>query len=782
MKKLDLMQYRTILKTKGQFVAIISVLFVGIFVFTALNIAAKNLQDTLDFYYEKNNFADITIELVKIPVNAINKVKNKYNYRMATGRVVADVPFITDNKNERVNVRVISTEKNEDIVNLLHIHEGQYIKDKAKDALLIKKFAVARNIKIGDKIKVQLGGKQYTLNVKGIVDSPEFIYIMENEQTMLPDDKKFGVVYISDELARQSMGLSGSYNQLLIKLNKDQHIDDEEEKIKENLKKYGVKRIIKKENHLSNRMISEELIQLNKMSTSVPMLFLIIAICIIIMMTGRMVKKDRVYIGIMKALGYTNTEVFAYYARYALSIGVLGGVLGSSAGMLMSRGLTIMYMTFYNMPTIQMTFYPEYVIVGILMSCTFTLIAAAWGARGITKISPAEAMKVEAPKTNKKILLEKFKPIWNFISFDMKLILKNIFRNKKRLSFIISGIGLTFGLMILVSYMGGYFTDMFYDHYGNFMRMEYNINFTKPINQDVIKEFRNLIKIDYIEPKIEFPFEIINGKKKEIVNVIALKKDTKFYRFIDENGMHINKLDKGLYMSQNLANMLKVKKGDKVKIHSFIPDRDDFYINVAGIVKQGLGINAYIDIDTMATYMLDKEMATGVYINSKDNVNKKLDNVSNISSIQSLNDLIKVFEQFLAMTMFSVGILVVFAGVLGFTIIYNVSVISIGERERELATMRVLGYTKNEISGSIVKENIIMTVLGLLIGLPLGIWMIQGTAASFSNELYTLEPVVKLSYILQALIYTIIFIVIGQYSTYKKIRRLHLLDALKIRE
>jgi len=768
--------------TKGQFIAILSVMIIGIISYTTFNIAAKNLQDTLDHYYIENNFQNINVQLLKIPSNVVQGIKSKYDYDMVSGRIVFDVPFISDNKDEKVTARIISQSSNDNVVNKLHINEGRFITNKNKDALIISKFAEARNIKIGDKIKVQISGKQYSLNVAGLVDSPEYIYIMENEQSLLPMPDKFGIIYISDELARQSFGFGNSYNEVLIKINKNQTEEKEEERLKDTLDDYGVKRVIIRENQLSNSMISEELEQLAKMSNSVPMMFLIVAVIIIMMMVSRMVKKDKTIIGIMKALGYTNREVLMHYSKYALSIGVLSGILGTILGMILSKYMTLMYMMYYTMPALKVTIYYEYVAYGIVLSSLLCLFAAFLGAREVLKINPAESMKPDSPKTGKKIFLENIKIIWNNISFNSRLTIKNIFRNKKRLIFIVVGIAFTYSLMLVTNFMNIYFADLFYDHYGKFQKMDYSINFSKPMNKLQVKELNHLIEIDYMEPKIEFPFELIHEKNKKVVNVIGVESDTKFYTFTNVDNEIIDYLDDGIYLSKNLAQSLNVKVGDKVKIHSFIPDRKDTYLRVRGIIKQSLGINAYINIKVMSDKLLDKELVTGVYINSKDNVNKKLNNVANIAVVQSQQDLIDIFEQFMGMTIFSIGIMVFFSGLLGFSIVYNVSVISIGERERELATMRVLGYTKNEISNFIVKENIIMTILGIILGIPLGIIMITGMAESFATDIYSMEPEIDPMVYVYATIYTILFVIIGQWSMYRKIRKLQLLEALKMRE
>ncbi len=781
MMKLDVRLLRLIKNTKGQFIAISSLIIVGLIIYVAMNMAAINLDTTLQHYYDITNFADIYVEVVRIPEKAVQKLTSINDVRQAQGRVVADVPLKVEDEDEKVIVRVTSISEKNNPINALYPSQGKSTELKSKETFVIKQFADARNIKLGQTIQPQIGGKRYNLKVSGIASSPEHIYLMKNEQSLLPEPEKFGVIYVSESFAQQSMGFHGSYNEVLITVDSEKNIEKVKELLKKELKKYGVKRIYAKEEQLSNRMVHEEIKQLRNTSTAVPLVFLGIAAVIISVMLGRMVKNDRMAIGIFKALGYGNLHIMLHYSKYSLMVGVIGAILGITFGMLLSGIMTKMYIQFFNIPMLRINFYYQYLLLAVLIAAAFCVASGLWGAREVIRIMPAESMKPEAPGTGGEIFLEKIRTLWKHLPFDCRMVLRNIFRNKKRFIFIILGISLTYSMVLLTLHLNTAVTDIFYIHYREFQRMDYNINFDKPVNENIINDIKHIVKVEKIEPKLEYPFNIVYGWKNKVVNIIGLKENTEFYKFINKEGRKIILPREGIVLSENLARFLGVSTGDTIKIETFIPNRDDVYIEVKDVIQQGLGINAYMNIEEMRNLFLDREMITSVYLNSNDRVKEKLDDLKNISSVESIHDMMETFRKFLDLTIYSIGIMLLFAGILGFAIVYNSTVINISERRLEFSTLRVLGFAKKEIHNILLKENVIMTVIGIIMGMPLGRFMIEQLGKVYSTELYTFDVPTSLRTYLMAIVLTMVFIAFAQLATVNRINKLNFIDALKNR-
>ncbi len=770
MKKLDLRLFRMIKSTKGQYFAVLSIIITGIFVFTAVNNSAVNLKDSINDYYDAINFADIFIQGRNMPEGLEKQLRGSNDIKEAEARLVFDTKFLTGNNDDNVNVRVVSVHRHENKINRLFMKSGKRTLT-GNDIIVIEKFAEARNIKVNDEIKLRINGREHAFIVSGIASSAEYIYIMENEQALVPAPEKFGVVYVEKEYLQRISGNKGNFNDIVIKLNTPDATDAASKYLENRLDKYDA-RIIKREDQLSNNVMNQEISGLELMSQSIPFIFLLFAGVMLAVMLSRIVKRDRMAIGVLKAMGFTNNEIIIHYLKYAGSVGLIGGTTGSIIGTALSGVMTNYYLVFFSIPMLVVQVYYRKIIVSIALSLVFCVIAGFWGVKDILEINPAESMKPESPKKGKRIVIEKIKIIWNHISFSWKLVLRSIFREKKKFIFIGAAVAITCGMMIMTMWMIDIVDMMFNRYYGEFVNIQYNISFDGFKSENSSREFTKLINVKEMEQRIEMPFEIKNGRDSKIVNVIGLENNTKFYS--------LKVPEDGILLSSNLATTLNVEVGEEVILKSLIRDEDYIYVYVKGIVNQALGINIYTNIDFLRDKFLDKGIINGIYINSNDNVVDKLKDIKDIT-VLSQYDMKDAFSEFTAMTSAAMGVMVIFSGLLGFIITYSMTLMSINERALEFSSLRVMGFTKGEIFNMLIRENMIMSVIGIVFGIPIGLWLVNYMGVSFTTDLYTMKEPVTVSGIGMSIILTIIFIILAQLMTYVKIHKLDFMQALKNR-
>lgn len=780
MKKLNVRLLRTIRESKGQFISVAVIVALAICIYISFSMTAINMEDSVDYYYDTTKSSDIHLQLVKMPKGAVNELNTIEGVEKVQGRISFDVPLRVNDEGEKVRIRIISVPKNENI-NTLYIIKGHNIKKDIYDIVLLEQFAKARNIKLKDEITPYINGKTYNLDVIGIAASSEYVYLMENEQSLLPAEKTFGVGYVSEEFAQSAYGYKGSYNELLIKVKDENKIDEIADTIEKKLDKYGVKRVIKKEDQLSNKVLTDKIEGINKMSSAIPILFLIVAAVIISIMISRIVKNDRTVIGVLKALGYNNLSILSHYIKYALGIGIIGALGGIISGIFLSNIMSSAFIQFFNIPIFKLRIYYIHILYSIFLTSVFCIASGFMGARPVLNIMPADSMRPEAPKDGKRIFIEKIGFIWKKIKFSWKMVIRNISRSKKRFTFLVLGLALTYGINTVPVFQSTAINSVFSLQYGEFQTMDYTIDFVHPMNEQVIKDLKNIIDTDKIEPKLEYPFEITNGWRKKTVSIIGVPKDTSFYEFKDKYNKKVSLQEEGLFITEILAQILDVKEGDKVLIKNFIPGKSDVTIKINGIIKQHLGSNIYMDIKLMEELLIEKQMITGVSLDSEDDVEEKLKNVKNISSIKSISDMKNSFKEFLDSVIYTTGVYMVFGGILGFAIIYNSTIISISERSMEFSSLRVMGFDKKDIYWMIAKENFIMTIVAILIGIPIGLGMQHGIAKAFNTEMITLPVIIRPQTFIIAAIATIIFVIIAQLATLKKIYNLNFIDALKNR-
>lgn len=783
MKKIDFMLLRMIQNSKSQFIAILVIIVTGIVVFTSMNMTSINMRNTVDDYYEENRFPHLFLQAEAFPAQQIERASLHPDVEQVMGRIHTDGRLLTEDPNQRVNLQILSTNSS-DPLSWPTLLEGHLLQNP-KEVLVVEQFANARNIGPQDPLRIQINGVVYSMEVAGIIANPEHIYLVESAQSLLPDNENFGVLYVEHLFAQRVTGLAGNYNELLVSYQPDTDEDFLVDRLKEQFRPFGVTQVVTRETHLSNAVIDLELENLQLMANSVPILFLLVAGLILMMMLGRMVKRDRMKIGILKAIGYSNRAVLMHYVKYALVAGLLGGALGSVLGMALAGAMTRLYLDFFHIPMLTMNFYYSYIFIAMLLSATICILSGLLGARGVMKIAPADAMGSEIPKGGKRIFLENWTHFWKQLSFSQKLAIKNLFRNKKRSLFVLAGVALTFGMMTFTNSMTSVMDDMMVKHFTEFQTMGYNISLKQPVEKHDLYDLPHIIKVeeDEMEGRLEAPFTLTNGHREASAVIIGLDPNSRFIHLKDPGSLPQKVPAEGILLSQNMAQVLDVKTGDWVEIQHYLPGRENEMVQVAGQVKQTLGMNGYMDLDYMGALLFEKGLVNGVYLDSDDPlIQQKLIKASNISSVMSSKDSQAVYQEYMTMTYLSIAFMVLFSGVLGFAIVYNATMVNLSSRELEFSSLRVMGFTRKEIFQLILKENNILLGVGILLGIPVGRWFSYYSSEAFTTDIYHLDLSPSLHAYVLATIYTILFILLAQLATYRKIQKLDFLKALKSRE
>lgn len=783
MRLLNLRILRTLKDAYGQNLAVAMVIAVGLTFYVSMTTAILNLENTVDEYFKLTNAADLFIEMPSVSSREIESLESIQGVSEAQGRIVRDVPVV-GMKNEKVNLRMISIPSNavKEPIYDLYFHEGESIDEFFAEGLFINSFIQARGLKLDDTITLQVGGGKFPIAVKGIVSSSEYIYLMESEQSLFPDFKKFGVVYVDERFAMRTLGMQGTYNQVLIKAEAGTNLKDLKTLIEKRWESKGIQRIYSKEDQLSNRIVKEEIDGNKKTSGTVPLIFLGVAAAIMYAMIARNVQQDRMAIGVLKAMGYTSFEIVSHYCMYAIAIGLVGAIIGVAGGGFLSAFITSMYAEgTFNIPILSFKFYPQFLFGAVLLAVVFSIVAGIIGSKSVVDTDPAVSMRPEAPSAGKRIWLESTR-LWRHMTFTEKLIIRNLSRSRRRIISVSLGIGLTYALVLMPLYQYSAFMDMFEFQYGIMQRMDYQLTFTRPVTSKVVTEVRELVSTEGIEGKLEYPFEVWHGNRHKIVSIIGVEDASEFIRFYDAFSGNI--IDPGLddvLITESLARFYRLEVGDEVRVDSFIPGRSDEMLRVSHIIEQNLGGNLYMNLDTMQRRFVEPGLINGLWMDSKDNVKELLGESPNVSTIQSVEDLRNVYKEFLQLMMISIGIMVIFGGILGVAIVYNSVIMAINERRTEFSSMRVLGMEVSEIWQLMIWEMSVIGFLGILMGLPMGYGLIKFIADSFSTDLYVLKPKVMPIHYAVAAGLTMGFILLSLALASRKVKHINFIEALKNR-
>lgn len=787
MNKLNKMIVRDVLKSKGQFLAAAAVIFAGIVMFTASYMSYQNLKNSVDSYYEQYGFLDYYADVQSVSPAGIKDVKAIKGVKDAIGRISADVGADMGD-DRRITVRLISLpEDSQPSINKLVIRGGGYFsKSDPYSCLVSRKFAEFHRIKKGDAIKAIINLKTYEFNVDGIVDSPEFIYAMKSSTDVSPSPAKFGIVYVKESTVKSIMSYGYMFNQIHVIFEKDADekavIDD----IEDALKPYGYITGTERKDQLSNAMVDNEITELEQIAFMFPVLFLSVAATIIYVMQRRIINNQRSLIGVMKAMGYTKQRILLHYILYSLVIAVAGAVPAVFAGLFVGRKFTELYNMIFSIPVIYTKMYWDVFIIGVGLSMGFCLLAGYNSAKRVLGIQPAQAMRTEAPKVGKRILLERIGFIWNRLYFGWKMSIRNIFRSRTRTLFTVLGMMATIMFFMVSIFFMDSINFILHENFFVFQRQDYKVVFSGPSSYYDALELKKIDGVQKSEPILEIPMEITKGWRSEDTLAVGLIKDNSFYRLVDGRRMPVKVPDKGILVAHSIAEKLSIKPGDTIKVKLYVGDIKEKDIKVSGIVKQYAGFNCYMNLEELGKLTGEGLFSTGALMGVKtgrgDEVTGELYKMPGVETVEARTNIYEDFMQFMDLMYTFVGFMIFFGTIMGFSIIFNTTVINIMERKRELASLKVLGYTARELESAILRENMMIGIIALIPGVIFGRFMCEVLAKQFSNKLFALEVIINPGTYLLTLASIFIFAILAQLANRKNISGLDMVEVLKNRE
>lgn len=778
---------RDIKEAKGQFISILVIVTIGVAFYSGINATFMNLSEASEKYYSEYRFADLWVDLYKAPESIIDRIESLSYVKMVTGRIVQDAKM--DISKANVTVRLITLpDKKEEIVNDVVIKSGKYFsEDQSNQCLVEEGFYTAHNLKRGDDIYPIINGKEVKLKVAGSVKSPEFVYVLKDGSEIMPDNTKFGIVYIKNSFGQAIFGLNGSINSISVILANGTDVEDAKDNIKKVLKNYGVADVIKKDDQISNSMLSQEMKGLKSTGGTFPVIFFIVAAVIIYIMMGRMVENQRAQIGVLKAFGFSNFQVLAHYLSYSAFIAIIGSILGAIAGMYLGIGFTNLENAYFHLPPADMKVYPELVLPASILTLFFCLLAGYNACKIVFRIMPSEAMRPKAPKSGKKILIEKIKLFWRNLSYSWKIILRNLFRYKKRALMTSVGVVFSAAIILIAFSMKDSIDFMVKQQYDNIQNYDIKVNFTRFLNDKELAGIRSITHVSSIEPVIEAGVEISNGWRKKNVGFVGIIEKPEMYKVTDKNGEQVKLPHKGILIPEKLAEVLNAKPNDIVYIKSFLPGKEKKETYVKGIVAQYIGLSAYSSIDNTGNILGEGFCANAAVLKLDSSIYEKevmdkLKDIAGVSSIQSKSDSLNNLLKNMASMNSSMGVMIILAAILSIAVVYNIAAINIFERQRELATLKVLGFRINEVKKLVFNENYIITVFGMILGLPLGVWLGSCMMAMNSTDAYSFPFVTSLQSYVYTIILTLVFTAMANLVLTKKIKNIDMISVLKSNE
>jgi len=771
-------------KLKGQLTAIILVMAAGIAFFVILFGVLDSLKLTKTTYYERYQFADVFASLKRAPESTKQRISEISGVSVVQSRVVFGVTLQIENMIEPASGKIISyPDGNKPLLNNLYLKSGRLLYPNEEDAILVdESFFNAHNYQLGDKLSVIMNGHRKELTMVGVVLSPEYVYSIA-PGAMMPDPKRFGVFWMSRNSLEAAVNMKGAYNDLALKIDRNANIDKIKDLLDIYLKPYGGLISYARDEQISNFFVENELNQLNAMGMMAPIIFLSVAAFLLNVVMSRLVATQRVQIGMLKAVGYTNFEISSHYLKMVLFITTIGSIIGLSLGAWMGAGMTNMYTEFFHFPILKYSFSIEVMIIAVFI-CTFAAITGTlFAIKNASKLPPAEAMRPESPTQFKSTYLEKI-GLHKQLSFLSRIVLRQLERRPIRA--LLSAIGLAFALAMLIFsfFMEDTMTHLMDVQYDLTQREDVNITFVEARSSRALEELKVLPGVLSVEPirNVATSLKYKHYKKRSSITGLIQKPDLR--RVINDQLKPVTLPDSGLILNSQLANILHVSVGDTIEVEVLEEKRPTLFIPVTAITQEYIGLGAFMQINELNRVLDEPPKITGASIYVDNNYSailyKKLKEIPSIIGLNIISVLRIIFDELMAENLLKmVGINILFASFISFGVVYNTARIALSERSRELGTLRVLGLTRREVAIILFGELVVIILLSIPIGLILGTGLAMSMTQSLETELFRIPFYINNSTYSYSIIIVIMSALFSFYLVWRQLNSIDLVAAQK---
>lgn len=778
---------RNLWQLRGQVLAIAIVVASGVAVLVMSLSTLSSLQETAATYYERYRFADVFASLTRAPVQLSERIAGIPGVQYAETRISKLATLDIEGFEEPVIGQLVSIpEQGESVLNRLALLSGRLVlPDHPDEAVLSEPFAEAHGLTPGDRLHAIINGNRRTLTVVGIALSPEYVYAI-GPGALMPDNRRFGVLWMGREALAAAYDLDGAFNDLTLALQRDAQPEAVIQQLDQLLSRYGGTGAIARADQLSNWFLMSEIDQLGTLARILPTVFLVVAAFLTNMVLARIIATERSEIGLMKAFGFRHLEIGWYYARMVMAITVVGIVIGWVVGAWFGQVSTELYAEFYRFPLLIFSPPPSTFAIGALVSLGAALAGTLGSMRRAANLPPAEAMRPPAPPLYRRTGLSA-STVAAWLDQPTRIILRQIVRWPGRALLTSAGIGLSVGVLVMSLQWIDSINHIVQVYFYDTQRQDMMVGLVEPQSATAIYEFAHLPGVLMVEPMRIVSAYLRHGNRSHRGALTGVPPDAKLQRVYDASGYVAPLPPGGVVMGTKLAEKLGVSTGDMLQVDVLEGRRPQLTVPVVGLIETYIGVPAFMDITTLNRLL--KERPSIEYANllvdqaERPALYAELKALPEISSVMLREAAVNTFHETLAQTLLIyISFFAMFACALGFGVVYNSTRIALSERGRELATLRVLGFSRAEVSYILLGE---VTLL-ILVGLPLGCLAGQGLAwlmtSAFETELYRVPLVIELSTYGIAVLVALTATALSAALVRRRLDRLDLVAVLKTRE
>jgi putative ABC transport system permease protein len=747
----------------------------------------NSLSETRSAYYNRAQFADVFASAVRAPKSISAEIRRVNGVAQVETRIVkAALLDIEGFELPATGLFISMPASGENSLNKLHLRSGRLPSPSSlQEAAVSESFAKAHGFQIGSQIDAILNGAKRRLTITATVLSAEFIYAL-GPGDMMPDDRRFGILWMREPALAGAFNLEGAFNSVTLRLLKNAVVEDVLQSLDGILERYGGEGSYGREDQLSHAFLDAELQQLSVMSRILPPVFLVVTAFLINMVLSRLISLEREQIGLLKAIGYRPSEIAIHYAKLVLLISGMGVAIGFAAGTWLSHGLTVLYTKFFHFPYQIFVASPRLYAVAALVSVAAALIGSMRAVAGAAALSPAIAMQPPAPPSYKRFWSGHLQPFRHLSQLTI-MVLRHILRWPVRSLLTTFGIALSIALLVSSLFSVGainYMIDVTFDRID---RQDATFTFGEARPARALQEVARLPGVLVAEPYHAAVAKLSNGHHTKRVAILGKPNVTDLSRVLDLVLEPVGLPKSGLVLSETLASKLHVGRGDTVHAEFLGRNRLEADIPVVDIIQSYVGLMAFMDINALNHLLGESPSISGVHMlldpaqSAAFFVKVREQPALSALSLQRVS-LAKFQETIAENINIQIAVYCGLATIIAFGVVYNSARIQFAERARELASLRVLGFTEYEVSRLLLLEFAILTVAAVPIGWAAGYGLAFVLVKGFQSDLYRLPFIMLRSTYAYSALIVMVAVAISALIVRRRVSNLDLVSVLKTRD
>jgi putative ABC transport system permease protein len=789
---LDRKLRRDLAASRNTLLAIGLVIVVGIACFVGLASSYVNLERSRRAYYAQCRMADFSVELKKAPLSEIRRVADLPGVAEIQPRIVFEAVVDLEHVPKPISGRVISIPSEpRPIINNIVLRRGSWFTgERLEEVIVNDSFARARGVHPGQTIHIILNNRRQELFVVGTAISSEFVYLI-SPGGLIPEPESFGIFYVPQTFAAEALDFEGACNQVVGLLAPERRANPRPllDAIERQLEPYGVFSTTPRSEQPSHRILTDELEQLRVTAVVLPGIFLLVATLILNILMTRLAEQQRTTVGTLKALGWTNAALTWHYLKFSLVVGILGGILGMVAGYWLGQGMAVIYRQYFELAVFENRVVPEVYGSSLAVGMVFALLGTLRGVRAVVALHPAEAMRPKPPALGGAVWLERFRGLWRRLGFRWQMVVRSIARAKVRTAAGIFAAAMGTTLLLVTFYFMDAFDYLIEFQFDKVLLSDIDLALESERDAGALLEARRLPGVLDAEPLFVLPCEFASGHRTKKAGITGVTAGAALTVPRDESGQPVTIPETGLVMGRKLAEILDLQVGAEVVVTPIRGRRDPMRLPVTRITDGYLGLSCYADYEYLNRIVNEEDAVSLIQLSTRSELAHRLAlyrSIKQLPSVRGVSDnrqtKANLIHSLLDALRYSLATLIGLAGAIFFGSILTTSLISISERQREVATLLVIGYEKRQVGGLFLRESLLVNMTGAMVGLPLGLWLAVWLISVHSTELYRLPIVASPGSFVITMALALIFTLLAHVLVQAAINRLDWLDALNAKE